>query len=106
EEVVSLHVAVIIRARHIRRIQIHEVDAGGVEAEYIRALYGMPLAIIKHYVIEHRDLFREVFLDAQSKITPSIVIVRQVPRNRKHPPRLFLQARADQSRLSQGSLVW
>src|ERR1700733_6792103 len=37
EEMVSLHVTVIIGPRYIGRIQIHETHSGGLEAEHISA---------------------------------------------------------------------
>ena len=104
EEVIPLHVAVIIRAWHIGRIQIDKIDAVGFQAEHVGAFDGVAAAIVEHYAIERLDLFKKMLLDAKPQIAASVVVTREIARHGEHPARLFFQAGADHGGSGQGSL--
>ena len=78
EEVVTLHVAVVIRARDIRRIQIHEVDAFGCQTEKVGASHRVFPGVVEHHSVEGFNLLDEVFFDRQPEVSPAIVVTREV----------------------------
>jgi hypothetical protein len=105
EEVIPLHIAVVIGTRYIRRIQINEVNALGSQAEHVSAFDGVTTAIVEHNTVESFDLFKKMFLDGQAQIAASVIVAREVARNGKNPSWLLLETRSHESGAGKRTLL-
>src|SRR6185312_5406330 len=72
QEVIALHVAVIVRARYVGRIQINEIDSARAEAENVGVLYRLPASVVKHHPVKGLDLFEKMLFDGEPQIPATI----------------------------------
>ena len=101
QKVIALDVAIVVRARHVRRVQIDEIHIRGTSLQRIGLPRAVPVPVREDRGVEDLDLLLEVLLDGQGEIPATIVVPGQVSADREHPTRLTLQASADQRRARQ-----
>ena len=105
EEVIPLHVAIVIRAGHVGRIEIDQVNAAGLRVEHVGTLHDVAAAVVEHHAIEGFHLFDEVLLHGEPQVAAAIVVVGEIAGDGEHATRLLLQAGADQGGTGEGLLV-
>ncbi|MDN5941285.1 MAG: hypothetical protein L0H94_05320 [Nitrospira sp.] len=92
KEVIAFHIAVVICPRDVGRIEVHKVNAAGLQLEYIGTSHSMAPAVIEDDGVEDFDLLKKMFFDGEAEITASVIIA--IAGERKYAARLFLKARA------------
>lgn len=93
---VPLHVAVVVGARHVGRVEIDKVDTLGLEMEHVGTFHGVAAAVVEDNPVEGFDLLEEMLLDRESQITPPVVVPGEVAGDGEDAPRLLLQTRTDE----------
>ena len=105
EEVVALHVAVVVGPRDIGRVQVDEVEVPRVHAEDVAGAGHVAPAVVEDAGVVGRDLLLEVLLDRQPEVAPPVLVPRGVPGHGEDAARLALRARPDQRREREGPPV-
>jgi hypothetical protein len=103
---ITLYVAVIVRARHIGRIKINQIHLLRREIEEIRPQRLIAPSIVKRRLIIDLDLFKKMLFEGKLEVALAIVVARQITRDREHTARLSLKACAEQRREGEGLLMW
>ena len=96
EKVITLHVAVIVRAWHVRRIEIHEVESARVYLKDVVIQGAVSSSVIEDRAIVDGDLFQEMFFDRQPEISAPVLIAFGISGNGKDASRLSLDACANE----------
>jgi hypothetical protein len=63
QKMISLHIAIVVRSRNVRRVKIDEIDAIRRHGENVSVINFILSPIVEYDVIEHLYLFEEMFLD-------------------------------------------
>jgi hypothetical protein len=93
---ISLHVAIVVRSRDVRRIEINEIDSFRRKIENVAVKNLMPVPVVEYDLVEHLNLFKEVLLYGKPQVAPAVVISGGISGYREYAPGLFFKARPDQ----------
>ena len=78
---VTLYVAVVVRARNVRRVKIDEVYIAVRKIKYVRMHNVISTTVAENSSVKHFYLFQKMFFHRESEISPTIVITAEVSRN-------------------------
>src|SRR5574338_1106288 len=104
QKVVTLDVAVVVGPGHVWWIHVHEIHGWQGILEDIAAAGVRIRTVVEYRVVIGGNILSKVFLDAETKIAPSIVVATCVSSDREHAAWLPLRARTDQGSKGQRPL--
>jgi hypothetical protein len=68
-----LYVTVVVGTRHVRRIQVHQINSSGIKPENVRPFYGGFLTTVKNNAVERFHLFQKMLFHSQAQIAATKV---------------------------------
>ncbi len=84
EEVVTLHAAVVIGARHVGRIERDKIDVGVRNREGVATCGTVVVAVVKNQAVEQIRPLTEMLLESHSQVSSAIVVAPD-PTHGEHP---------------------
>lgn len=102
---VSLDVAIVVGPRHIGWIHVNQVHTLFGQVEHIRPTGSVVAAVVEHGGVVDLDGLQEMLLKRQLEVSPFVLVVAGIAGDSENPPRLSLDAGADQSRDGQAPVI-